>query len=696
MEILEEGLRKLPGNAWLTLRKAAVLAHQGRFGEARPILERLVAEKPGQLNAQALLVQALLHEGSAAGAVAQLQGVLSACPADRRKDLRAIAQLVATALIEVHEILAARKHLELALTLAGDNEQREPIQNALRTVESSPVHSDVFRNPDTLSPPPEGLPAHARERFVQALGWAEEGRWSDAASAFATLATEKVAVAERNAGLCRLWVLDDAEGVVALRRYIARLGETEEAVDLESLCQVCEPARDDDLIDHFQLIWHIRDRNRLLETLKATREVQYAGPTQLQEGETAFDVEAFHLLDRPRPEGDALPEDVRDLPRVVADVLVGHDHVMLDAYDDGTLDDVRMRFTDLVGSSIPPAHPRTKELGRVSREARSMASNFWRPENGDPRVLQRLIDEEGARLIREVWPATPQARFRGRTPRQAAKAGDARVPLRAEVSRIELAHLTAGDTQIDFGALRSELGLTEEPELDPQSVAIDQVHITRLHRIPADRLDDDRLVALYRRARRFGMLLALEGAARVIVDRLDRVDAKTVDRLEVFAVLAETALQRGERDAAFAWMERGRQVDPESRGARAVDWDMTVLRLQANTDPPEVWVPQLFRLLERYGAGQQTGIPMLGYLSGMGLIRLTVHQDQPGKVLMDDRALRALLAQYGPKIATAAGGGLWTPESASGGAAAPGGLWTPGASAAAPPGDKPKLIIPGR
>ena len=113
-------------------------------------------------------------------------------------------------------------------------------------IEASPNFSAWLKNPYALSPAPGGLDDAARERFEQALQWAEQGLWSSAASAFEILSADgrSEGLADRNLGLCRLWMADEAGAVAALRRYIARLGASPEAVDLEALCQqICAPRR---------------------------------------------------------------------------------------------------------------------------------------------------------------------------------------------------------------------------------------------------------------------------------------------------------------------------------------------------------------------------------------------------------------------------------------------------------------------
>ena len=132
---------------------------------------------------------------------------------------------------------AALKHLELAVRLGGRRRQADvaSLQRSSRTRR----FPSGRRIPIVSGRPPSRLSEPFRESFERALGWADEGLWSSAASAFELLAAGSGAghVADRNRGLCCLWLADHDGAVAALRRYIARTGPTIDAVDLEALCQ---------------------------------------------------------------------------------------------------------------------------------------------------------------------------------------------------------------------------------------------------------------------------------------------------------------------------------------------------------------------------------------------------------------------------------------------------------------------------
>ena len=104
--------------------------------------------------------------------------------------------------------------------------------------------------------------------------------------------------------------------------------------------------------------------------------------------------------------------------------------------------------------------------------------------------------------------------------------------------------------------------------------------------------------------------------------------------------------------------------------------------------------------MDRYRGNQDATAAVLYRLMRMGLVRPVVDPKRPGQVMLDMGVLDQLIAQYGPRITTAAGdrrrrGEIWTPEAARGGAA----IWTPGSEAAPAPAagqERPRLILPGQ
>jgi hypothetical protein len=698
---LEEGLAKFPDNASLLLRKAVVLIQLEQVEAARAPLRAIVQKNHSHLGASILLTRVVLEtEGPRAG-VAQFQQALSARPPEQRRELAPLASFLGSALNHSGDAAAAIKHLELALRLGGD--EAKPEQATLQTVKASALSSVWEKNPYALAPAPAQASEQFRAEFDRALQWADDGLWSAAASAFELLATGTGAgaVAARNRGICCLWLADYEGTVSALRRYINRSGPTTEAVDLEALCQSIEEPPPHDLVEFVHLSWPIRNREGLLEALRVDKSCEQGSDRPLLPDDlNSPEVARFFLLDRPRIA--AKPGLARqDIPEIDGQVLVGGDRVILEAHDDRGLDNLIDRFTDLAGPNIPPAHPRTKVIAREPRHLLAMNRGWHIPSDVSEEDEDRLNNERAAFIVSEIWPKTPHPALRWRSPLEAAQAGDAEMALRAALRHLEAAHEVLGDL-IDWDRLRARLRLPSEPAIELDTLDIGNLHVSRLSSLPLERLNDDQIVVLYHRSREWGIRSVVNRVSRLI-DRRPALFAKSgIDPITMYGELALDAAQRNNRAESESWLARGKQSSAgQKRPTDSVSWDTIDLQTRMLLDEPDVWVPYLAALLDRYRGDPEATSALLPRLVGLGLIRVVADPDRPDQVILDTRILETYMNRYGPRVTTASGqsshaasrGEIWTPD--SGAARAP--IWTPGsASSPTPGGERPKIILPGR
>ena len=333
----------------------------------------------------------------------------------------------------------------------------------------------------------------------------------------------------------------------------------------------------------------------------------------------------------------------------------------------------------------------------------ALAWEWLLPEGMSREEVERLNGEKQAQILREVWPETPMPYLNFRTPAQAARDGNAEVPLRAALLQHEQGRGPAKG--FDFGPLRERLGIPAEPAVDAETIDVDRLPLARFEQVDPAKLADEKLVRYLERARRAMLIGPIEAAARAIIDRPALLGQGQVDSVSIHADLASFADARGDRAEAQSWIDRGRQADsPARRAQNAPLWDMIEVRLKARADRPETWVPELAVVMERYAGDQVANQVILMNLVEMGLVRMEPNPDSREDILLDSRPLQALLAEYGPRVTTSSGRlgvsatrpEVWTPGgpgSGSGGA-----LWTPGSAAGPAPGgaEKPKLIIPGR
>jgi tetratricopeptide (TPR) repeat protein len=702
LAVLDEGLAKVPDNPWLLERKALCLFVQEKFEESKTCLETLLRSHPDHVGAAILLTRLIMGSEGAVAAAARFQQILGNTKTGARTEFSRIAAALAMTLSKEEVFPAAFKHFELSLLL--NDTVSEVVDRSVDSLRANPMVSPWLKQSYDLAEAPDRLSGPRQVQFNQALGWAREGLWSAAATAFELLSSDPVvgAVADRNQGLCRLWLGEEAEAVSSLRRWLARSEATTEAVDLAVVCHLIDETPDREPIELVQLTWPLRDREALLRTLNADPTVAKAPPRPIDPNdEESSEVPSFYLLDRRKLEPrTGLSRE--EIPLIQGEFLVGAETVVLEFHDDGRLNALIDRVGVLGGGkAIPPAHPKTKVIGQMKAAELAMSWHWYVPSDLPDEEKSRLSKEQIAHVMTQVWPETPMPYLGGRTPQQAARAGNSEIQLRAALLLLEFS-AAESEAQIDWGQLRSRLGVPPEPTIDPETVDIESVPLGRLYRVPITRLDDDRLIKLYKRAHEWGVHKVALEAARAIASRPDLSIHDRIDSYELYGELAMDATLRDSAAEARDWIRRGRQAEPfDRRSVTTPLWDMLELHVRTHFDAPELWVPDLAAMLQRYRDDKSAMTIVSSRMIEMGLIRIVASRDDPTGFEYDSRPLQQLLERYGPRVATssdylgvsATRGEIWTPEASTQGSA----IWTPGSDTVGAVGaEKPRIILPGQ
>ena len=338
-------------------------------------------------------------------------------------------------------------------------------------------------------------------------------------------------------------------------------------------------------------------------------------------------------------------------------------------------------------------------IGQVDRTEHAMSWHWYLSAELPDQEKRRLTNQQIAHLMTTVWPETPLKQLGGRSPVQAGRAGKSEVPLRAAVLILEFSGERLGD-EVDWTQLRSRLSISPEPPVDPETVDIERVPLGRLALIPLPRLDDERLVRLYIRARAWALVDLILRAAHEIVGRPALSSSSKLDGRILYADLALESTEQRDRAGALEWIRRGRAAhDLVRRPDDAAFWDMMEIQIRASFDPLDEWVPEVAVILERYRQNEQASIMVTTRLIEMGLLRLVTTPDRSGEVVLDSQILQRLLSVYGPKVTTSSGylgvsatrGEIWTPQSSAPGSA----IWTPGSDREAAKSGEKRLILPG-
>ena len=202
--------------------------------------------------------------------------------------------------------------------------------------------------------------------------------------------------------------------------------------------------------------------------------------------------------------------------------------------------------------------------------------------------------------------------------------------------------------------------------------------------IPAAELDDDRLVELYRRARQWGLLRRRQRGRRAPSPIGPRSPEAGIHPVTLYGGLAVHAAQRNDRAEASEWIRRGRQAESLRATPRTLVWELADLQVSTLSTGPRSGSPPSPSCSSAITATRTPPTPCSTAWWRWGWSGPWSIPKRPDQVLLDMGILDQLIAQYGPRVTTAAGDRgaaaerIWTPDSARGGAA----IWTPGSDAA--------------
>ena len=389
---------------------------------------------------------------------------------------------------------------------------------------------------------------------------------------------------------------------------------------------------------------------------------------------------------------------------ILGEVLFSNDTVILETYDDGRLDRLVDRFTAAAGSNIPPAHPRTKIIGKEQRHLLALSWRWQIPEGLAEEDAERLNNEQIAHIIRDVWPETRHPALRWRTPLRAARAGDSETRSARPSSSSRKPRKDGSISSTGTSSARNSSSRPSPPSI-PTAWTSTSFPCRDCREFPSTG------------STMTGSWLFTAGLASGEFDACSNRVARLIDarpalmvkgKIEPTTLYGELALDAAGRSDRAAGDAAGSLAGVESepplkRSANALAWEMIELQVQMVLDGPEVWVPSLAVILERYRGNQEATSAVFLRLINLGLVQVVQDPNHPDQMALDTRTLEYYLNQYGPRVTTASGqlgvaatrGEIWTPESAAGGG---GGspIWTPGS--APPPaagGGKPSIIVTG-
>lgn len=597
-------------------------------------------------------------------AVVPLQKALSLITADMpRRVLEAIGAVGHTLLIEGN-IIGARAHLWLYQGIAGNQDTRA-LQMLMRLNQMAGLPL-MLRDQLYMHDAPENHPAAVDHDRAQIF--ASQGKWQDAAEAFAALAGmyTDIPSLHYNYGLVYGWLGNIEKFCEGMRKYSAGDVPFEDAVEAAALAQLLDPELKDTPIDVVRLAYPITDEEELVSRLASDKRIApyNIDPAELAAEDGLPPRAAYLVLDRPLPEsGVDINRDT--VPQVIG--FLSHYGRQTDraeriefVLDKGDDFDAHMKLFDEVVTGTVGEQESETRVGESNAAEQALSWRWHFPPDTPPALRRQLLDDQRREAITEDWPDTPRTALGGKTPKEVAGDDEMTIPLAAAVMLLEQAANNQQRYADTFSKLRDELKLPQYGPLKATEVDSEQLPLGRVPRLELDELSDELLVALYRRSMMAGATSAVMHTASAIVER-DSLEG-IADRDEAYRRLISL-----EDDTVKALELLGQAREKaEAAGRSSAEWDLMELEIQILEGSPE----ESNRLMRHIQAEhmEEQGVPerLFQIFTALGIT----------PEMMSKGAASA--AQPGiPQPGAADGGsGIWTPDSDK-----PAGetqkLWTP-------------------
>jgi len=674
LEYVQKLLQKHPEHSVPLFYNAILQLQLSEEQQATEAVKTFLEKHPDNPAAHALYSTLQAALGNVEEAVDELQTALENTVDQLHPSLYDAFGAVGQGLLMRGHVLGARSHFSLQANIAPEDDNSS-MQMLVRLNQTPEI--PIFLKQDlTLTPCPEGFPRISE--FDSALQDAAKGRWRRGLDKFEELrkiAPRNSAILENIASLQYSLGLDE-DAVATLHSFAKSVerSEFETAVEAEALAKSLVKGEEDEKLEVAQISFEIREMEQLLEKLRVDERCEHlpVDLSQLGTEDTPPPRAAYLLLDRPRVAA-ASELTLDTVSSVLSEILV---------YGKETDRESRVEFSAAKGNNFQKTIDTIKEvcgdtIGSDSHEeprgeifAQQVLMNWqWRlPDDITPELKSKLMGEKRRTVILDEWTSFPQKSLDGKSPLEAADDGNLRLKLAAEVLSLEMV-AQQEKWLFDFADLREKLKLPQQDEISPENLDIVTLPLTRLHRLPADKLSDEDLVQAYGRSVIRGLTGAVSKLANELLTR-DSLKDK-IDRGQLYGELARTA---PDADESLAYLQKAQQVSVEEGKSPGL-WMVAELSLRMERREMEQAQSLMQELMSKYASDQQVAQALFGVLQRFGLIT------------PDGRMVGAPPTGAGPPP-EAQGDGLWTPGAPEPPAAAPSpaaepedkksGLWLPG------------------
>jgi tetratricopeptide (TPR) repeat protein len=656
---------KHPDRISLLGMQAMLETHQEDFEGARKTLNTLIVKQPENERgwAELAILEAVSNNGQAG--VEPLQRAMEASSQEVPLRLYLAIGVVGQALLEQGEVCAARAHFALQASMAPEKDRR-PSSMLMEINRSAEI--PLLMKEDYLPPVPSA-DVPWKDEYIAGMKAALGGTWREAERKFTALAQKYPseptfwrAVAAMKANLA-----DDAGAIEALRRFSRADVPLDDAVEAAALAIFLDPQDSEKTIDVLRVPRTLFDKEAVETALLSSDRVE-AMPVDSRafEGlDTPPPTALYVLFDKPiikSAAGRTLALD--DLPNAVGQAyLYGRE---TDREARLELVSQRNLFVEANAVLDEIAGSHLAQLGEESvltslSALQSVLSWRWRlPPDLSVEQRKALIEEKTRQTFLQAWTELPLHGLGGKTARAAASDPSLKIPLLAEILRLELA--TSNPKAFQFNELRREFGLPELGPVDPTTFVDRPIPLARLARVEVEKFTDTQLTNSFYTA----LMFEIHPAFNPLAVELEKRESchKTIRLSTIYGILSS---DRETVEEELLYLDKAR-VAAGQEGSSVGQWELRKLDVHLRENHVNEAKAALNRIRRHYMEEPGVGDRLFQLLVDYGII------GPDGRPVGPAPGTASILSAEQPAETA---GGIWTPEgAASGGEKSK--LWVPG------------------
>lgn len=658
LDRVEQFDKQSPDRACLLEIRCQLLLAMERIDDFRVTAKRFVDKHPENPVAWAEATILAAHDSGGRAAMAALQRASQFCGDGIPSRVYDAMGVVAHILLGEGYTLAARALFVMQTMLRSDDST--PLEMVLQ-LNASPQLPLILKDDPVLKPCPADAPW--KPEFDDALTFLGKLRWQEAADRFTVLsgkAADSPAV-WHNLATLRTWLADTAGAVEAWQRFASSDIPAEDAAEAEALAMFLS---EDPLGDQDELLrasYEINDADQARDALIGARRGLAISPERLaaMAPEGPPPRAAFMLLDRPLPEAGEVASAAQLARTLGTGLVYGREtdrpaRLEISVLGRGVLDAMVAPISAAV-PELEASSPTISRLGSTSITRRLLRRDWVIPDGLSGEQIDGFEADLVAQAVLKDWVAQPLGVLGGRSPGEAAKDPASKVKLSGAILLIEY-WLEQSALTFDLNRLREQLGLPALGPIDPTGIVAEQLPLGRLVRLELEKLSDESLMAIYRRAWSFRAGPAMKKIAEAVIARPTIADRSELE--PAYRYLAETA---DSTERALQYIDAGRAIG-RAAGESCAPWDFMELTVRLERGEMAEFQRLLNHLQTDHIREPGVADSLYRFLVEIGAIRPQQEPGMPAQAAAPAAEPGRLWTPGDPGPASGGSGKLWTPE----------------------------------